>query len=42
MQAASTSHSDIENSHIPNIGQGEAQLRKYKRIKLGGDQGHDR
>jgi hypothetical protein len=30
----------IENVH--NIGQGEAQHRKYKRLKLGGGQAYDR
>jgi hypothetical protein len=30
-----------ENSYIRNIGQGEAQQRKYKRIKLGGGQAYD-
>jgi hypothetical protein len=31
-----------ENIHIHNIGQGEARYRKYKRLKLGGDQAYDR
>jgi hypothetical protein len=30
-----------ENSHIQNTGQGKAQHRKYKRIKLGGAQAYD-
>jgi hypothetical protein len=35
----------IQNHHNPNvrnIGQGEAQHRKYKRLKLGGGQAYDR
>jgi hypothetical protein len=42
MQAASRS-SLIQNHHnayVRNIKQGEAQQRKYKRIKLGGGQVH--
>jgi hypothetical protein len=31
-----------ENVNIRNIGQGEAQHRKYKRLKLGGGQAYDR
>jgi hypothetical protein len=31
-----------ENTHVRNIGQGEARHRKYKRLKLGGDQAYDR
>jgi hypothetical protein len=30
------------NPNIRNIGQGEAQHRKYKRLKLGGGQAYDR
>jgi hypothetical protein len=30
------------NENIRNIGQGEAQHRKYKRLKLGGGQAYDR
>jgi hypothetical protein len=30
-----------ENSYIRNTGQGKAQHRKYKRIKLGGSQAYD-
>jgi hypothetical protein len=35
----------IQNHHIPNvrnIGQGEAQHRKYRRLTLGGGQAYDR
>jgi hypothetical protein len=35
----------IQNHHNPNvrnIGHGEAQYRKYKRLKLGGGQAYDR
>jgi hypothetical protein len=39
-QAAAIQHHDNEN--ICNIGQGEAQQRKYKRLKLGGGQAYDR
>jgi hypothetical protein len=31
-----------ENENVRNIGQGEAQRRKYKRLKLGGGQAYDR
>jgi hypothetical protein len=31
-----------ENENARNIGQGKAQHRKYKRLKLGGDQAYDR
>jgi hypothetical protein len=31
-----------ENEHVRGIGQGEARLKKYKRLKLGGGQAHDR
>jgi hypothetical protein len=31
-----------ENVHVHCIGQGEARYRKYKRLKLGGDQAYDR
>jgi hypothetical protein len=31
-----------ENEPIRSIGQGEARHRKYKRLKLGGDQAYDR
>jgi hypothetical protein len=31
-----------ENINVRNIGQGEARHRKYKRLKLGGDQAYDR
>jgi hypothetical protein len=31
-----------ENVNVRNIGQGEAQHRKYKRLKLGGGQAYDR
>jgi hypothetical protein len=30
------------NPNVRNIGQGEAQHRKYKRLKLGGGQAYDR
>jgi hypothetical protein len=30
-----------ENSYIQHIGQGEAQHKKYKKIKLGGGQAYD-
>jgi hypothetical protein len=30
------------NKNVCNIGQGEASHRKYKRLKLGGGQAHDR
>jgi hypothetical protein len=30
-----------ENVYVWNIGQGEAQHRKYKGLKLGGGQAHD-
>jgi hypothetical protein len=39
MQAAVTPNHENENVH--NIGQGEAQHRKYKRLKLGGVQAYD-
>jgi hypothetical protein len=31
-----------ENANVRNTGQGEAQHRKYKRLKLGGGQAYDR
>jgi hypothetical protein len=31
-----------ENEHVRGIGQGEANHRKYKRLKLGGGQAYDR
>jgi hypothetical protein len=31
-----------ENANVRNIGQGEAQCIKYKRLKLGGCQAYDR
>jgi hypothetical protein len=31
-----------EDSNVRNIGQGEAQHMKYKRLKLGGGQAYDR
>jgi hypothetical protein len=31
-----------ENEYVRGIGQGEARHRKYKRLKLGGDQANDR
>jgi hypothetical protein len=31
-----------ENANVHNTGQGEAQHRKHKRLKLGGGQAHDR
>jgi hypothetical protein len=31
-----------ENSNVRNIGQGEVQNRKHKRLKLGGGQANDR
>jgi hypothetical protein len=31
-----------ENANVRNIGQGEPQHRKYKRLKLGGGQARDR
>jgi hypothetical protein len=31
-----------ENGNVRSIGQGEAQHRKYKRLKLGGGQAYDR
>jgi hypothetical protein len=31
-----------ENANIRNIGQGEPQHKKYKRLKLGGGQAYDR
>jgi hypothetical protein len=33
---------DHVNPNVRNIGQGEAQHRKYKRLKLGGGQAYDR
>jgi hypothetical protein len=30
-----------ENANVRNIGQGEAQHRKYRRLKLGGGQAYD-
>jgi hypothetical protein len=30
-----------ENENVINIGQGEAQHRKYKSLKLGGGQAYD-
>jgi hypothetical protein len=31
-----------ENVNVRDIGKGEAQYRKYKRLKLGGGQAYDR
>jgi hypothetical protein len=31
-----------ENANVRNIGQGEAQHRKYERLKVGGGQTYDR
>jgi hypothetical protein len=31
-----------ENANVRNTGQGESRHRKYKRLKLGGDQSYDR
>jgi hypothetical protein len=31
-----------DNENVRNIGQGEGQHRKYKRLKLGGGQAYDR
>jgi hypothetical protein len=31
-----------ENENVRNIGQGDARHRKYKRLKLGSGQAHDR
>jgi hypothetical protein len=31
-----------KNTHVRNIGQGEARHRKYKRLKLDGGQAYDR
>jgi hypothetical protein len=31
-----------DNENVRNIGQGEAQRSKYKRLKLGGGQAYDR
>jgi hypothetical protein len=31
-----------DNDHVCSIGQGEARHRKYKKLKLGGDQAYDR
>jgi hypothetical protein len=31
-----------DNENVVNIGQGEVQHRKYKRLKLGGGQAYDR
>jgi hypothetical protein len=31
-----------ESANVRNIGQGEAQHRKYKRLKVGGGQAYDR
>jgi hypothetical protein len=31
-----------ENKHISSTGQGEARHRKYKKLKLGGNQAYDR
>jgi hypothetical protein len=39
MQATSGNNTKYENANIRNIGQGEAQYRKHKRLKLGGAQG---
>jgi hypothetical protein len=33
---------NYDNENVPNIGQGEARHRKYKRFKLGGGQAYDR
>jgi hypothetical protein len=41
LQAVSRSHTNDEK-RVPNIGQDEARHRKYKRLKLGGDQAYDR
>jgi hypothetical protein len=41
MQAADNSIPNHDNVNIRNIGQGEAQHRKYKRLKLGGGQAYD-
>jgi hypothetical protein len=41
-----TSTTDViqnhENAKVRNIGQGEAQYRKHKKLKLGGGQTYDR
>jgi len=39
MQVASRSHHDSEDAH--NIGQGEAQHRKNRRLKLSSGQAYD-
>jgi len=31
-----------DNVNVRNIGQGEAQRRKYERLKIGGGQAYDR
>jgi hypothetical protein len=31
-----------DNENVRNIGQGEARHRKYKSLKLGGDEAYDR
>jgi hypothetical protein len=31
-----------DNENVRNVGQGEAQHRKYKSLKLGGGQAYDR
>jgi len=42
IQAESTSVRNYDNENVRNIGQGEAQHRKYKRLKLGGGQPYGR
>jgi hypothetical protein len=42
MQAATEVVQNYHNPNVRNIGQGEAQRRKYKRIKLGGGQAYNR
>jgi hypothetical protein len=39
---ASSNQKSYKDPNVRNIGQGEAQHRKYKRFKLGGGQAYDR
>jgi len=42
MQEAAEVIQNHDNVNVRNIGKSEAQHRKYKRLKLGGDQAYDR
>jgi hypothetical protein len=42
MQATNRSHKNHDNENVRNIVQGEAQHRKYMRLKFFGGQAYDR